>query len=306
MRIINKIQESKVGMILALGVLAISTAAIFIRLCFEIAGVQGVGFSLFLAASRLIIAATILLPRWPNLKYTQENRSATYYACGAGCCLALHFATWITSLSFTSIATSTTLVTTTPVWISLLSWWWFGEKLTKPMIRGITIALVGGILITLGDGSIGGENNNPLLGDFLALIGAWMASLYLLLGREAQRFGFSVGNYILIAYSSAALLLLPFPLLMGTSYLGYPKEVYLYVLLMAIFSQLIGHTTLNWAVRSISPTLVALAILFEPVGSSVFGWIIFGELPPQLVILGGVVVLIGVAIAIIAKTENRE
>lgn len=297
MGIVNQFEKSKVGIVLVLGVLAISTAAIFIRLCFERAGVQGVGFSLFLAASRLVLAAIILLPAWPNLKQAQVSQEAYYYACGAGCCLALNFATWITSLSFTSIAASTTLVTTNPVWVSLLSWWWFREKLTKPVITGITIALVGGILIALGDSSTGGENSNPLLGDFLALLGAWMASLYLLLGREAQRRGFSIGNYILIAYSCAALLLFPFPLLFNTSYLGYPKEVYLYVLLMAIFSQLIGHTSLNWAVRWISPTFVTVAILLEPLSSSFLGWIIFGEIPPELVILGGIIVLTGVAIA---------
>lgn len=292
-------QPWQVTFILTIGVLAVSTAAIFIRLAITAAGVQGVGFSLFLAASRLILAALILLPMWPNLKQAQVSPSAYYYATGAGVCLALHFATWITSLSFTSIAASTTLVTTNPVWVSLLSWWWFGEKLTRQTVMGIGLALIGGICIALGDSS-GGGNTNPLLGDFLALMGAFLVSLYLLLGKQAQKQGFTVGNYILIAYTIAAVMLFPFPLWLGKGYLGYPSNVYLYVFLMAVFSQLIGHTSINWSLRWISPTLVTLALLFEPIGSSFLGLLVFGEVPPFLVILGGVIVLVGVAIALVS------
>ncbi|ACK73189.1 protein of unknown function DUF6 transmembrane [Gloeothece citriformis PCC 7424] len=290
-------QTWKVTTILSIGVLAVSTAAIFIRLCFEAGGVEGVGFSLFISASRLLIASILLLPSWGKLKQTQVEPVAYYYAVGAGCCLGLHFASWTTSLSFTSIAASTTLVTTIPIWVSLLSWVWYREKPTKPVIFGIIIAIMGGILIAVGDTNTGRENSNPLLGDFLALLGAWMTSLYLLLGREAQNRGLTIGNYIVIAYSSAAVFLFPLPFLFETGYLGYPTEVYLYVGLMAILSQLIGHTSLNWAVRWISPTLVTLAILCEPIISSLLGWLIFGEIPSKLVIVGGIILLIGVATA---------
>lgn len=298
MRIFQQPQPWQVGLILVVGVFAVSTAAIFIRLAIAAAGESGVGFSLFVAASRLAIASLLLLPAWRNLRTTQPSPDALRYAVAAGVCLALHFATWITSLSFTSIAASTTLVTTNPVWIALLSWLWFQEKPRRLTLLGIGIALAGGIFIALGDAGANAAGSNPPFGNFLALVGAWMVSLYLLLGREAQRRGLGIGSYVAVAYTTGALVLLPLPLIFGVNYVGYPVAVYLYILCMAVASQVVGHTTINWAVRWISPTLVTLAILFEPVGSSFLGYLIFEELPGLLVLVGAVVLLSGVAIAV--------
>jgi drug/metabolite transporter (DMT)-like permease len=302
----------QVGLILVVGVFAISTAAIFIRLAmaantsrYTNASAQGVGFSLFLAASRLAIASLVLLPAWRNLRQTQLSPGALPYAGAAGVCLAVHFATWITSLSFTSIAASTTLVTTNPVWIALLSWLWFKEKLTRLTVLGIAVAFTGGVLIALGDAGATTVGNNPLLGNFLALVGAWMISLYLLLGREAQRRGLGIGSYVVVAYSTGALVLLPLPLIVGSTYAGYPIAVYLYILLMAVASQVVGHTTLNWAVRWISPTLVTLTILFEPVSSSFLGYLIFKEVPGLMVLVGAIVILSGVAVAIYGSRDKQ-
>lgn len=298
----------QVGLILGVGVLAISTAAIFIRLAMEAnvsVGIQGVGFSLFLAASRLAIASLVLVPAWRNLGQTQLSSGALRFATGAGVCLAIHFATWITSLSFTSIAASTTLVTTNPIWVALLSWLWFKDKPTRLTVLGIGVAFFGGVLIVLGDAGAVTTGSNPLLGNFLALVGAWMASLYLLLGREAQRRGLGIGSYVVVAYSTGALVLLPLPFIVGSTYVGYPIAVYLYIFLMAVASQVVGHTTLNWAVRWISPTLVTLAILFEPVSSSFLGYLIFKEVPGTLVLVGAAVLLGGVAIAIYGSREKQ-
>ncbi len=287
----------QVGIILTIGVLAVSTSAIFIRLAMETAGKQGVDFSLFLAASRLGMSALILLPTWRKIKTTNINSKAYYYAIAAGVCLAVHFATWISSLAFTSIAASTTLVTTNPIWVALLSWFCFRERLSRRTILGIFIALVGAILIALGDGNTESSYNNPLLGNSLALIGSWTVSFYLLLGSQAQKQGLSISNYIAIVYTTAAIALLPLPLVFGNGYLGYPDRVYVYVLLMAIFPQLIGHTSFNWSLRWISPTFITLGILFEPIVASLLGLILFAEMPSIFVLVGGSIVLSGVAIA---------
>lgn len=291
----------QVGIILAIGVLAVSTAAIFIRLSIQVAGVKGVGFSLFLAASRLSLAATIVLPAWRSLKFDRPSPFAYHYAIAAGICLAIHFASWITSLSFTSITASTAIVTTNPIWVVTISWLWFKEKPSKLTLIGITIATLGGIVIASIDGNIDRENSNASLGNLLALIGAWMASLYLLLGRQAQQQGLSISSYIAIAYSTAAIILIPLPLLFGSSYFGYPILVYVYIFLMAILAQLVGHTTFNWAVKSISPTLVSLVLLFEPIVASILGWLIFGEIPHFSVCIGAIVLIIGVAVTIFKK-----
>ncbi|MEO8893398.1 MAG: DMT family transporter [Coleofasciculaceae cyanobacterium] len=303
MKIFKQPQPWQVGLILVVGVFAISMAAIFIRLAIASSGIQNIGFSLFIAASRLTIASLILLPAWRNLQPTQLTPGAIQYGLAAGVCLAIHFATWITSLSFTSIAASTTLVTTNPVWVAILSWLWYKEKPTKPTIIGIAIAFTGGILIASGDTNIT-ISNNPLFGNFLALIGAWMVSFYLLFGREAQRRGLSLGSYVAVAYSTGALVLLPLPLIFGSTYFGYPVVVYLYIFLMAITSQLIGHTTINWAMAWISPTFVTLAILFEPIGSSILGYLIFQEMPGLLILIGAIIMLIGVALAVLGAKEK--
>ncbi|WP_293346727.1 MULTISPECIES: DMT family transporter [unclassified Microcoleus] len=297
MNIPQKPSNWSIALVLTIGVLAVSTASILIRLANQKAGAGGLGFSLVLAASRLALSALILLPAWPKIQWKALQPGARRYAAAAGLCLALHFALWITSLSYTSIAASTALVTTNPVWVALLSRFWFGEKLSKMSIAGISIALAGSMAIALGSGGAANTGNTQLFGDFLALTGSWAVSLYLLLGREAQRRGLGIGGYIAIAYTVAAIVLLPLPLAFGTSYTGYPNIVYLYILLTAAFPQLVGHTILNWAVAQISPTLVTLAILFEPVGASSLGYLLFGEMPAPAVLAGAAVLLFGVAAA---------
>ncbi len=295
----------RVNLILGLGVIAVSTAAIFVRLCQKVAGLNGVDFSLFIAASRLIITAFIILPAWGSLGKEKCDRQAYYYAIAAGISLSFHFAFWISSLAYTSIAVSTTLVTTNPIWVTIISWFWFKEKPRKLTILGIIIALLGGLLIIRGEVKIIGIHSKPMLGNILALIGAFMASLYLICGRQAQQQGISLKSYIVIAYTTAALILLPLPLLFNSSYLGYPSLVYLYLILMAIIPQLIGHTSFNFAVKFISPTLVSLAILFEPVCSSILAWLLFDEIISMSVIYSALILLLGIGIAIISENKKQ-
>jgi drug/metabolite transporter (DMT)-like permease len=294
----------KLGIVLLIGIISVSSAAIFIRLAIALVEVKSIGFSLFLAASRLIFASLVLIPAWKQLRQNRVSRQAYYYAVTAGLSLALHFASWITSLSFTSIAASTTLVTTNPIWIALISWFWWKEKPKKLTLLGIVVALVGSVIIAFSDRAVNTENfDDSIFGNFLAIIGALMASFYFLFGTQAQKLGLNISSYIAIAYTTAALILLPLPLLFGSSYFGYPNLVYIYVLLMAIVSQLIGHTSFNWAVKYISPTLVSLTILFEPIGASLLGFFLFKEIPSLSVLAGGVILLLGVGMGVLG-TRN--
>ncbi|ACB50203.1 hypothetical protein cce_0852 [Crocosphaera subtropica ATCC 51142] len=295
----------QITLILTIGVFSFSSTAIFIRLALDASGKLGLEFSLFLAASRLMIASFVLLPAWQTVVKHKANVKAYYYAIGAGFSLAFHFVFWITSLSFTSIAASTTLVTTNPIWVSILSWVWFKEKLKKLTILGIIVALLGGILIALGGNDVNNSYSQPMLGNLLALMGAWFVSLYLIFGKISQQEGLKISSYSVIVYTTAAILLFPLPFLFGSGYTNYPHSVYVYVVLMAIFSQLIGHTSLNWSVRWVSPTLVTLAILFEPIGSSFLGFIIFQEIPSMLVLIGAIIILIGVIIAVLSS-QNKD
>ena len=304
MTISEKPASWQVWLILTAGILSVSTAAIFIRMAFAAVEVPDVGFSLVLAASRLSLAALFLVPTWRNFRSVPYQQDALSFSSIAGVFLAIHFATWITSLAYTSIAASATLVTTNPIWVALISWVWFREKPSWLTIGGIFLTLAGGVLVALGGAEGSQLGSNPPLGNFLALIGSWAISLYILFGREAQRRGLTISSHVALTYGVAGIILLPVPFLFGSQYTGYPPQVYLWILLMAVFPQLIGHTSFNWAVRWISPTLVTLTILAEPIGASILGMVVFREIPGWEVAIGAAIILMGVAIAAIgARTE---
>lgn len=287
-----------VGLVLLVGILAASTAAIFIRLAYAADGGDSLGLGLVLAVVRLTVASLVVMPAWWGIRKTSLEPGAVRYAVLAGIFLGAHLALWITSLAYTSIAASATIVTTNPIWVALILWLWRGESPARLTVAGIVVAFSGGALIAVGDAGGASAGPRPLLGDFLALLGAVTVSLYLIFGREAQHRGMGVGRYVATAYAVGALALLPTTLLLGSGLSGWPREVYLYGLLLALVPQLLGHTSFNWALRWVSPTLVALVILAEPIGSSVLGYLVFGEVPGLLVLAGAAVLLCGVGCAV--------
>ena len=279
---------SRLTLVMSVGLVAVSLSAIFIRL----ADAPGV----VVAAYRMLLASLVLLP-WTvrALRKTPLTRSNAGYAVAAGLLLGLHFATWISSLSYTTVAASTSLGTTTPVWVALSSWVFLGLAPPFSAMLGMLVAVLGGALIGFG-GAVGAASSAPVLGNVLALVGAVAAAAYLLLGRSAQRRGLSLQAYIGVAYGVAALSLLPLPFFLGYSYSGYSTESYLWILLLALIPQLIGHTSYNYAVKHMDPTVVATVILLEPIGASLLALILFTEVPPLLTLLGAATLLSGVAI----------
>ncbi|HEY9689347.1 MAG TPA: DMT family transporter, partial [Coleofasciculaceae cyanobacterium] len=289
--------------VLLAGMVAISTGAIFARWAMQSAGRSDLGFGLWLAAGRVSLAAIAVAPAWRGV--VRSPRRAWPWAIGAGACLALHFVCWLTSLGYTSIAASTVLVTTTPVWVAIATGWLARRFVGWPTVAGLAIALVGSGLIAFGQGdrAIGSA---PLLGNALALAGAWAAGGYLLLGRAAQARGLTIGAYAAIAYGSAAVLLGPLAGGWGGGWQTITPETLLAIALSALVPQLVGHTSFNWLVARVSPVLVTLAILFEPVGASSLGWLVFGERPGPIVLLGGAIVLVGVAVAVLAADRPAQ
>ncbi|MEY2979536.1 MAG: DMT family transporter [Prochlorotrichaceae cyanobacterium] len=294
----------QIAIVLCVGIVAASSSAIFIRLALGFVAISDrVTLGIFLAASRLFLATIVLIPSWQGFRQSGYSTASLRYGLIAGVCLALHFATWIPSLAFTSIAASTALVTTNPIWVVLITWIWKGDRPQGAQWLGILLALVGAIVVGFGDLRTLGtvfSGSNPLLGNSLALCGSWAVSFYLVCGQQAQQEGLSLKHYIGLAYTVAALTLLPFPQLFGQGYFQYGGSVYFYTLLLAIFPQLIGHTSFNWSLRWLSTTLVTLVILAEPIGSSLFGWWIFAEIPSPTVLWGALVLLSGVVVTAIA------
>jgi drug/metabolite transporter (DMT)-like permease len=246
-----------------------------------------------IAAYRVGLAAFILTPIALSTRRQQLqalSRSDLRYALLGGVCLALHFIFWISSLEFTSVASSVVLVTTNPIFVALGSYFLLKEPVTMSLTVGIAISLVGGVLIGYGDFLAG---PNVLLGDGLALLGAVMASAYLLVGRRLRAHT-DLLTYIFLVYGAAAIVLLATALLLKQPLAGFPQETYLWLALLALGPQLIGHTSFNWALKHLSASTVAVIILGEPVGSTVLAYLLLGEPVTALKAVGGLLILLGI------------
>ena len=223
----------------------------------------------------------------------------------AGFCLALHFGTWISSLEYTSVASSTALVTTNPLWIGLASFVLFGERPGRAMLAGIGLSLAGSFLIFLSDSQSAQSavaGGNSLLGNALALIGSWCFSAYLMIGRRL-RAGLTLTLYIWLAYGIAALFLFGAAGGSGAALSGYALGGWLALIGMAIGPQLIGHTSYNWSLKHVSATFVAVVTLGEPIGSALMAFAFFGETLAPVQAMGFGLLLVGIYLA--AQGEKR-
>ncbi|MBI3528946.1 MAG: DMT family transporter [Betaproteobacteria bacterium] len=289
-------------LVLGFGVVVVSFAAILIRF----AHAEGAP-SLAIAAVRLTVAALVLAPfAW--LRAGGEMRRLRRRELGlcmlSGALLAVHFWTWITSLEHTSVASSTALVTTNPLWVALASAILLRERPGGAAVAGILLTLAGSVLVFAADASCAPSlDSEPMLGNVLALAGAMSASGYLLVGR-ALRARVSLTAYIWLAYSTAALLLLAAAMATGVSLMSLPAAAWVFMVALALGPQLIGHTTFNWALRRLTATFVAIAILGEPVGAAILAWLFFDEGFTPLQLIGFVLLLAGIFVA--ARDEKSR
>jgi len=292
------------------GVLVAASSSIMIR------GAQRMGVSsTTIAAGRLGLAALILLPlalrrAAPELRWLSRRDLGLSLA--AGVVLAVHFAAWISSLAYTSVASSTALVATNPLWVALASLLLFRERPSSQTLLGIGLTVGGSTLIGLSDRSAS-QTPGALLGDGLALLGALAGSTYFLIGRELRE-RLSLLAYIWLVYTSAALVLIGVALLLGwagapppagATLLGLPASAWLLLLGLAVGPQLLGHTAFNWSLRHLSATFVAIAILGEPIGSALLALLIFGERFAGLQLLGFVLLLFGIAAAVLNEQRTQ-
>jgi drug/metabolite transporter (DMT)-like permease len=247
----------------------------------------------------MIFASLLLLPFVSNQRtWRSWNKKEIGWLILSGFFLSLHFASWITSLKYTSVASSVVLVTTHPIFVGLGSWLFLKEPLGIHLILGILLSVLGSGLISYGDMTLSEE---ALLGDGLALIGAMTASGYFLVGRKMRR-NQDLLSYIFPVYSTAGLALAIFSLLFQKSFFGYSAMTYLFMFLLALIPQLIGHTTFNWALRYLPASMVSITILGEPIGSTLLAYFILGEKLTLLKILGGIFIFAGILIALKKKS----
>lgn len=253
---------------LAIGILAVSTGSIFAKLADAPA--------IVIAAYRVGLATLILAPvAWWKARDEIRRLSigSVVRVVVAGGFLALHFATWISSLSYTSVANSVVLVNTNPLWVGLLAPLVTGERIRPLIFLSILMSVAGAIIIGVDQA---GTYDQGLLGDTLALAGSLFASGYLLLGRNLRR-ELSLIGYVFVCYGSAALILWCIVLVAGMPITGFTTNTMVYFWAMALIPQLIGHSSYNWALKWVSTSVVAVSLLGEPIGSTILAYFIFGE-----------------------------
>jgi drug/metabolite transporter (DMT)-like permease len=259
----------------SIGIVAISFASIFIRFCNDVP-------SIMIATYRLAISSVILLiiAKSKGIRPFSYNKRHIFMGILGGFFLSLHFSFWISSLKFTSVASSVVLVATNPIFVGLFSF-------------------SGSIILAVGDCSFQGltaKNPSFLLGDILAFLGAIMASGYLMVGSKLRE-EMDILPYISMVYTFSASFLLITSLVLGVSFTGYKQSSYFYMVLLAIVPQLIGHTAFNWALKHLKASMVAITILGEPIGASILAYFIFGETIQSFQSVGIVLIFLAIIIA---------
>jgi drug/metabolite transporter (DMT)-like permease len=276
---------------LALAIVAISTGAPFARWAAPAPAIS-------IAALRVALAAVLLLAAgWRELpglsRVAPRDRPLVVLS---GALLAIHFGSWIASLSFTSTAASVALVCTNPIFAALFGRL-LGDRVSRREIAGMVIAAIGCAVLAGGDWRAGGD---ALVGDGLALVGAASAAAYLVVGRRL-RSSVPLLPYLGAVNAIAAVCLGAAAVTLGAPLASLPAHSYIACAGAAAIASFIGHSLLNAAVRVTPAHVVSLVMLGEPIGSSLITWLAFGEQPPVHAALGGAIVLAGIGFGFIRR-----
>ncbi len=277
---------------LAVAVLAVSLGSILVRVA--AAPSLAVAFYRIFLASLLVapFAAAAAWRTWPRLR---AREGALLVGCGVS--LGLHFATWIASLSYTSVAASVLLVNLAPLVTVVLARAFLAESPRPAVLAAIVVALTGAGFIAIGDWSGGG--NASLFGDGLALAGAVTLSVYHVIGR-GLRGVLPLGAYVLGVWSTAAATLGALALGAGVPLSGFPANTWWAFLGLALVPTLAGHGLVNRALRVLPAPTVGLFMLGEPVGASILAYGFFGETPGAWTLGGGALILAALTIVVLA------
>lgn len=283
---------------LLVSIVAVSTASILIRM--------SAAPPMAIATWRMALSTLMLLPFFttggrPQRLAAMSTKEKLTLA-GVGVVLAVHFASWITSLSFTSVASSVIFVHVDLIFVALVSHFLLGERVGRRVAVGIVVAFAGATVIALGDLGVGQEN---LVGDLLSLVGAVALGIYILAGRRLRQ-SLDLVSYVTPVYATSAVVLAAGSLAMGVPLVGYPGGEMLLFFAIALVPMIFGHTVYNWALRWISAPVVSISLLGEPVGASILAYIVLAESPGPMVLLGGAVTLAGILICAYKPAAGHE
>jgi len=284
---------------IVIGVISVSMSAIFVKLASAEAGI--------IAFYRMLFSVLIMAPLFLG-KYTKELMTLRgrdwLFSSLAGIFLAFHFILWFESLNYTSVASSTVLVTLQPLFAFVGTYFFFKEKITMKTIVAGAIAIVGSILISWGDFKVSGS---AFYGDVLALIACALATAYFLLGQDVRK-RLSLMTYTMVVYVVSTFTLFIYVIVKGESFGPYSSMDWLWFFLLALLPNLFGHTLFNWSIKYVSTNVISIAILFEPVGAAILALIIFNEYLIVTQTMGGLIVLAGILLFVIdiKKIFNKK
>lgn len=279
---------------LPIGVVCISTSAILIRMT--------EGPPLVTAANRLVLAALVLLAVAAVWQRDDLIAAVTRYRLpliASGVMLGVHFALWTESLFLTSVASAVFLIDSHPAIVALTARRALGEHTARGVLVGIALTAVGGLVITGGDFPVGAE---ALLGDAMAFGGTLLFAGYLVVGR-AVRPRLGLAAYAGTVYGVAAVVLVAAALLAGLSLVDHAAHDLPLWLLLVLLPTLGGHTVFNWALRFLPVSVVSVAMLGDPVGTTLLAWLVLREPPPTTAIVGGALILLGLYLALRSSAD---
>jgi drug/metabolite transporter (DMT)-like permease len=284
---------------LAVAVVAISTGAVLVRLSEAPSAVAAFYRVLFTTLPLLPVAVWRYRPAFRRLD-RRDLAGATL----AGVALAIHFAAWFESLEWTSVAASVTLVQSQPLFVALGAWLLLRERLSRPMVAGIVVAVAGMTVMSMGD-LLGGVlvGPDPILGNGLAVLGAVMAAGYVLAGRSLRQ-RVALVPYVVVVYSVCTVCLFVVAVLQGGPMLAYPAREWLIFAGLAIGPGLLGHTVINWTLAHLESSVVSVSLLGEPIGATVLAAVLLAESPTAFTVVGGAVVLAGIYLT--ARKRERD
>lgn len=251
------------------------------------------------ALSLVVLVPATLLRRRAEMRRLHAREIG--FACGAGFFLACHFATWVPSLEYTSVASATALVATQPVWQAVIARLQ-GHHVSRAVWLGIALAVVGAGWLAGADFSVSAR---ALKGDLLAAVAAVFAAVYIAAGGVVRR-TVSATTYTTVCYSVAAVVLLVVCLVGGVSLYGWPAEGWWKIIAVTVGAQLLGHSLFSTVLRTTSPTVVSLCILLEVPGAAVIAAVWLGQVPHLAALPGALLLLAGIAIVAVSGSRAEE
>ena len=287
-------RSKKLYFILGFGVICVGFSSILIRLTDA--------SPIVVATYRLALSAIMVLPAYLSYKNKITLRESLSFI-PLSIFLAAHFILWISSLEFTTVASSTVLVTTNPVFTPIFSYLFYHEKVRKELILGIFVAMSGSVFIALSSNA-SLVSSSHLLGDVLALLGAIAFSLYLAVGKGVRE-KFELLPFIFFTYTFTAIILLCVALITRQNLFVYPKKTYFMLFLVAFIPQILGHTAYNYSLKYLTPSFLAVTLLGEPVIATIAAFFILKETPSVLEIIGAMLILTGIYISARSASDKN-